>query len=725
MLNTQTEQNLSPDQGLQNSLTDSHHHSPWEYGFLLGVIAFAWLIAWACMGSLQNLRTQPLENWFFTDMPYVFAWIKSFGDGGLIHSTLSINQYLNAPYVANWNDFPGEDLAFFLPGQLARVFGLFLGPNLFLMLMQMVCGATFYFVGRSLRYQRCWAMMGAIAFAFAPIIFYRGIGHISVATIWYLPLMIFTLVWINYPEKSSLSEKAAWRICMATSIIAGCFNIYYTVLYTLILGANWLARFIKKDRSSQKIALLLVLILCTEFIYHFNHFLFIWQEGRNHIAMTRDLATLLIASLTLPDLFLSPSHQSSFLDAIFPFAAKYYNNFESNLTTESRTSFIGLTAAIGLLILFAQSTLLIFEKKWAQINHWFWLALGILAFSITGGLNFILGAFGYLLIRSNNRFAVFLMIIGLYFLCELLSKKPSSRSRWIVALAISLFAIWDQVPAQQTSLKYTYGAQTLLDASAHKTFAKSLEDNLASGAMVFQLPAHPFPETGGEENMTDYEQFMPYLFSQGLRFSYGSNKGREDTHWQSALAKLPAKEMLQKLQSYGFSAVLIHKNGYKNKAEELIGQIKRLNYKVIDENAILIAFKLDPAQQPVSPAPEWKIINSSDMQQLKKDDLYQWNMGNQQQELKIKRPWYLSLDPQSPYQTVAPLSLSFQNPKACSIWYQFNEGAVIELKLPANQATTISLMPKVDQTNTLLIKNNCLEAGASDPSGLTLTQIIR
>jgi len=227
------------------------------------------------------------------------------------------------------------------------------------------------------------------------------------------------------------------------------------------------------------------------------------------------------------------------------------------------------------------------------------------------------------------------------------------------------------------------------------------------------------------ENMTDYEQFMPYLFSQGLRFSYGSNKGREDTHWQSALAKLPAKEMLQKLQSYGFSAVLIHKNGYKNKAEELIGQIKRLNYKVIDENAILIAFKLDPAQQPVSPAPEWKIINSSDMKQFKKDDLYQWGIGNEQQELKIKRPWYLSLDPNSPYQTLAPLSLSFQNPKACSIWYQFNEGAVIELKLPAKQAMTLSLMPKFDQTNSLLIKNNCLEAGASDQGGLTLTQITR
>ncbi len=724
MFNKQPKQTTSPIPDLQRSPAGNHDHSFLEYGFLLGLIALAWLIVWACIGPLQNLRTQPLQNWFFTDMPYVFAWIKSYGDGGLIHPALSINQYLNAPYVANWNDFPGEDLAFFLPGQLAKVFGLFLGPNLFFMLMQMLCGATFYFVGRSFNYQRCWAMMGAIAFAFAPIIFYRGIGHISVATIWHLPLMIFTLVWLNHPEKTSFSEKSAWRIAMAASIIAGCFNIYYTALYAFILGVNWLARFIRKDRSSQKIAVLILLILFAEFVQHFNHFLFQWQEGRNHIAMTRDLATLLIASLTLPDLFLSPAHQSSFLNAAFPFAANYYDNFQSNLTTESRISFIGLTAALGLIILFTQSTLLIFEKKWAQINHWFWLALGIFAFSITGGLNFVLGAFGYLLIRSNNRFAIFLMIIGLYFVCELLSKKPQYRYRWIAACAVAVFAIWDQVPAQHTSLKYSLGAQSLVDAGSHKAFAKTLEASLPSSAMVFQLPVHPFPEMGGEENMSDYEQFMPYIYSQGLRFSYGSNKGREDTLWQSALVKLPLADELQKLQSYGFSAVLIHKNGYKDHAKELIGQIKQLKYPVIDENDNLLAFRLQPAQQPVSPAPEWKIMNSGEMIRTQENAPYQWNIIKEQQVLNIKRPWYLKLDPHSPYQANLPLALSFHNPKACTIWYQFNEGTVTEVKLLAKQAINITLMPKVDKSNTLLIKNNCLEAGANSQSELTITQVL-
>ena len=697
-----------------------------DYGLLVLMITVAWLAIWYLYGSLKNIASEPFQNWFFYDMPYVMAWIKSFGDGGLIHPTLSINQFLNAPFVANWNDFPGEDLAFTIPGQLSKVFGLFLGTNLYLLLMQILCGVCFYFVGRSFNYQRIWSMVGALIYAFAPTIFYRGIGHISLASIWYVPLMIFTFVWLNYPEKIKLSDKNAWRLCIATSIIGGCFNVYYAALYLFILGINWITRFISKDRSSQKIALLIVIVFATEFVQHFNHFLFIWQEGRNPAAMIRDIGTFLIASLTLPDLLLSPAHQGTALNGLFPFAANYYSGFPNYLTTESRLSFIGSVAACGLIALLLQSTYYIFKNKFSQINHWFWLSLGIFAYSITGGLNFILGALGYLLIRSNNRFSIFLMIIGLFFLCEVLSKKTHIRYRGLIAVFAVIFAIWDQVPSQDTALKHALGARSLDNIAPTKELMRDLNSKLEPSAMVFQYPVHPFPEMGSQEGMGDYEQFTPYLFSNHLRFSYGSNKGRDDARWQVNLAKLPILEAISKLQSYGFSAILIHKYGYEDQAKEIIKDIKKAKHELISETPSLIAFKINPAKTPVSPAPEWQIVNSNSLERIDDGVGYQWIINQESQTLTFKRPWYLRLDPQSPYPENPPITLSLESQKDCSVWYQFNQGPETEISLKAKRENNFQLAPKLNQENMLSLKNNCLTKDTStsskDLGGLIIRQ---
>lgn len=698
----------------------------WEYPLLVAVIAIVWLIIWVQIGGFSELVNAPLRSWFYGDIPYVLAWSKSYVDGGLIHFPLSINSFLNAPYVANWNDFPGEDVSSVIAGQLSKVFGLFLGSNIFILLVHIMCGVVFYFVGRTFNYQRCWNWMGAIVFAFAPMIFYRSLGHMSLATIWYLPLMIFTLVWINHPDKINLSEKLSWRLCLATSIIAGCSNIYYTALFAFILGFNWIIRLVRKDRSSQKIAILIMVILCAAFVQHFNHFLFIWQEGRNHSAIVRDLATLLFASMTIPDLIFSPAHQGSALNFLFPFAKNYYGFFPDYLNTESRVSFIGTTAACGLFILYAKSIVSIFEKKWAQINHWFWLSLGIFAFSITGGLNFLFGSLGYLLIRSNNRFSVFLMLIGLYYLCELLSKKTHFRHSWVIALLIACFAVWDQIPSQDSALKNTLSAQSLDSIQSNKAAVAELESKLPLASMVFQLPVHPFPEAGAKEKMGDYEQFIPYLYSQALRFSYGSNKGRGDTHWQTVIAKESIDSTISKLESYGFSALLIHKNGYEDNARALITTLQSQKYAVITENATLIAFRLNPSKTPISPAPDWQISNTSGLEQYESDIPFRWTLKGNEMAFQIQKPWYIRLDPNSPYQAARPLVLDFQSPVACSISYRLNQGPLNEIALLANKSARLSVELNGDKKNQLLLKTNCpkneVRAAQEPDAFLTMSQ---
>ena len=70
-----------------------------------------------------------------------------------------------------------------------------------------------------------------------------------------------------------------------------------------------------------------------------------------------------------------------------------------------------------------------------------------------------------------------------------------------------------------------------------------LETRLGPNALVFQLPAPPFPEAGTVATMTDYEHFLPYLTSDNLRFSYGALRGTALARSLSALGSLPASAL--------------------------------------------------------------------------------------------------------------------------------------------------------------------------------------
>lgn len=670
-------------------------------------ISITWALLWSQGQSLDILTAKPLPNWRDGDMPYVFAWIKSFTDYSSSYVTLSFNQYLNAPYIANWNDFPGEDLSFVIPGLLAKAFGLFLGANLYILLIHVLSGLSFFYVSNKLGYERCWGMMCAILFAFTPVIFYRGLGHISVASVWYLPFILFSIIWVYSPEKIMLDSKKAWWLCALTCVLSGLFNIYYAALFTFFLGINWLIRIIKGDRHSQTIALLLWLILLAEILCHLNFIRFMWLEDSNPLAMMRSLQSLLFTSLTLPDLLFTPSHQGFYFDNLLPFAKNYYKNIPSNFASENQLSYIGLTAVVGLLILLAQTIRHIYEKQFSQISNWFWPALGVFTFSITGGVNYLLGSIGFLLLRSNSRYSIFLMLIGLYFICELLTQKNIQKNKWVIAIALTVFGVWDQVPSKISIFPYIQQGN-IQAPQLFKSFTETLEQALPKGAMVFQLPVHAFPESGMQEEMGDYEQFMPYLFSKQLHFSFGSIKGRADTIWQRELVKLSLSEQLKQLESYGFSALLVHKNAYPHHGDELIQKIKKLGYQVIEENTSLVAFRLKPASQPKSPAPKWELVRSTALTKpvATLSEVSSWSKV-QSGAIEIKEPWYLRLDLQRRERTSNPLHLGFFASQQCTITLSLNHQTQKEVALTGKSITQLTLNPSLLETNLLSYKTDC------------------
>ena len=164
------------------------------------MIVAGWLISWVLIKDAS--LGEPLFGWRSGDLPSALTWIKAYSKGIFTPFSLHFSEALNAPFAANWNDFPGEDLTLFFPALWVGIFGLSFGINFYMLFLHIACGLSFFYVARTLKYSTGWCVIGGFVFAFSPLLFFRGIAHLTVATVWHLPLILLTLIWLWTPEKS-------------------------------------------------------------------------------------------------------------------------------------------------------------------------------------------------------------------------------------------------------------------------------------------------------------------------------------------------------------------------------------------------------------------------------------------------------------------------------------------------------------------------------------------
>jgi phosphoglycerol transferase len=97
-------------------------------------------------------------------------------------------------------------------------------------------------------------------------------------------------------------------------------------------------------------------------------------------------------------------------------------------------------------------------------------------------------------------------------------------------------------------------------------------------------------------DMEDYEHLRPVLHTDSLRISYGAVKGRGDTDWQKQCAGNQPLEMVRELQRRGFSAILINRKAYPDKAEDLRRQLEKVPLKTLTKNDDFMVFELPNTQ---------------------------------------------------------------------------------------------------------------------------------
>ena len=550
---------------------------------------WCWVYGRQSWASWQTPIIYSGDGWFG------FATAKAFMDGDISIAIYKWVVHLGAPFSANWNDYPiSEELIFATIGWLGKVAGLFLAANVVLLMAHLLAALSFWFVGRELKYRAEFVFAGSILFAFSHYIFARGFGHLVLSYYWHLPLILL-VTWWTYSSQLIAIYSRKWIITIAVSIITGLLNPYYTWMFLQFLGFAFLLHFVRKQYQLMKLPLLLIIVTAASFVVmNADTFSYSWLHGKNIEVINRNLAALELYGLKIPELVFPPADHSWKRWAEFG-QSHYFS--PTLIKPEVGSAYLGLVGLTGLLWLFGLAIYRLLQGKAQAIPVHAWQTLWILLYSLIGGINLLLGSFGLILFRCTNRYSIVILTLVLLFLVRQLSRHCPEK--WILPMAfcITALGLWDQLPPRVTSTQIQKVSEVV---QADRDFAKSLESKLSKGSMVFQLPVAAFPEIPPIVQMADYEHFRPYLFTQNLHYSYGTNKGRGDADWQAKVAKLPSPGMVRKLESYGFGAIMINRKGYVDAGKSLIDSLTADGKLVIAENKDLVAIRLQPSILPVA-----------------------------------------------------------------------------------------------------------------------------
>lgn len=250
------------------------------------------------------------------------------------------------------------------------------------------------------------------------------------------------------------------------------------------------------------------------------------------------------------------------------------------LATESVASALGLLATLGLLLLFAQLLGVQAPSSHPETTSIMArLALAGVLFATVGGFGSLFVTFVSPQIRGQNRMSVFIAFLALagfgLFLDSVFAHFPGGTAgplAWGSAALLTLSGIWDQ----SSLLAIPRHRDNALAWAVDRDWVGKAEEALAPGAMVFQLPWIPFPESPQQEGIFPFDELRPILQSNSLRWSYGATKNSPTDLWQRAVVVMAPAEMVAAFRAAGFAAVVLDRRGYKDSGRRVGSELRRL-----------------------------------------------------------------------------------------------------------------------------------------------------
>jgi len=580
-------------------------------GLRLLLLALSVCVVWLTVENRWGDDFQLPAEYGRGDILYVLGMMKLAKDGDLGLFTHITTNSLGAPLKGQLNDFvQTERVIIWLGGHLARVIGLMPAVNSMLILFGIVAALSFYSAARLWGVSRFAAWTFAIVYAFLPHT-QRSISSLGIIFTGLLPLQLYVLWYISTVQKLSW-RSSRFRLTLVISLLSGALNIYWIFLFLQLYTVALACRLIKRRQNFIKatIPLLTTCLVAGAFLGSFV--LYKISYGENPMAIARSYRDIELFSLKPIDLFLPVGGGG--LGLLSNCLSKYYAGGRIEIGEYWWGAYIGLCAILGLLCLFFKGIKRQLNKRPFSLPL---LAAGwIIAYSSFGGGNSIFSLlFDFYKIRGTNRYSAAIATIGLLyftFLVSRLIKKWPHALKIVSLIVLSLLGLIDQsmVIYNRSHSKSSPVAIRKLVESDRSTAAR-LETVLEDDSMLFMLPAIDFPEPSpiiklksGEFELYLYGPMAPFLYSTKLRYSYGSQKGRQGADWQHEVQQLPAGKMAATLESYGFSGIVLNREAYNDRGEKLIAEFAEAGWPMEFEQGLdneWVFIRLTPDENPILP----------------------------------------------------------------------------------------------------------------------------
>ncbi|KXU34856.1 hypothetical protein AXK12_06340 [Cephaloticoccus capnophilus] len=572
---------------------------------LVATVCVVWLTIENRWGSNFQLPTR-----YAYDAHYVLGMMKLAQEGDLGLFSHIYTKSLGAPFVGQLNDFPQtERVIIWVGGQVARVVGLMPAANAMLILSCVLAALSFYLSARLWKINRVPAWVFAVTYAFLPHNS-RSIQHLGIIFTGLLPLQFYILWYVSAAQKLSWRSRR-FRLTLVVSLLSGLLNIYWIFFFLQLYVLALLFRIIKRSRDFTKALIPFAITCLSAGVFLGSFIIYRISYGDNAMAVVRSYADIEQWALKPIDLFLPKTPPP--LPIVSTVLSRYYDGGMIKIG-ENFGSYIGLFAALGLLALLFKSSQRQISRK--SISLPCLAAIWIIAYTAFGGLHSVFSlVFDFYEIRATNRYSTAIATIGLLYFVFISHKLTRKWNPTLRLFFLGVGAVCGLLEQSWSAYRTPSPPPALYEVAdyvkADKALVSRLEHGLEPGSMIYILPATDFPEPfwGRGKFKGDfhhYQAMRPFLYSTKLRYSYGSNKGRQGADWQLDVQELAPRGMAATLESYGFAGILLNRKGYEDRGEQVLAELARAGWPMEFEQGVdneWVFIRLTPEQNPVLPTP--------------------------------------------------------------------------------------------------------------------------
>ncbi len=525
--------------------------------FLLILFSFGFGLIWSFGLSVNPFERLQRPIHFAGDGGGILAFIKAMIDGDWLPYSGIKSARLAAPFGFNFSDYPSTDGVFHSLFWLVSRFtsNPFHVLDVSWLLSFPLNAAAMYWLLRSNAVNRFLSVALSVLYTLLPFHFNR-FNHIYYALYFTVPIAFGYLIRLWRRVQDESSPVFEWQDALFAIFFAGCgfYQSYFLMFQIALIFVCWVAPGKIDTRRLLKVCgLPVAFLLVSLMIYLIPTWVFWIQAGGNAGLSSRTTTDVELYGLKLINLFLPP------VDSVIrPLAAASARYRSGTPVVEGFGETIGLFGFAGLTMLIV--TFVRGEYKKTQLSYFLGLsALGMLLFATIGGYGSIFAQFGLARFRCLNRISIWIACLSYLFiglqLQGQLAKRKTKGFRFGVVIAL-IFALLELAPRHG---RFEAGPDPVSFNNDHDFFA-ALESKLPEGASVLQLPFVPFPEMPAVYGMSDYEHMRAMIFTQKLKFSYGSFKGRANTDLIRSLSE-PSLD-IERIKALGFRAIYIDTAGY-------------------------------------------------------------------------------------------------------------------------------------------------------------------